>query len=121
MDAIIAGLLALTMAIFPISMPRAAASNGPEHSFTLDTHHTHDDVLASCDQAFAIVCGDHGSGNHDSSGSNCCGVGVCHAFEVSAAPDVHWPYATAAPMAIAGDEQVEGVNSGRLDRPPRTV
>jgi hypothetical protein len=120
MGPIIAVVLAITMAIFPIPMPRAAAWHGPQDAVMLGSHHTHDGASVSCDDASPVACGDHEHGTRDT-GPGCCGVGMCHAFQVSGAPDVHSPDACAVPMAIVGDEQVAGLVSGRLDRPPRSV
>jgi hypothetical protein len=121
MGPIIAVLLAITMAIFPISMPRAAALGGHDHAAVLEGDHgaaaeaVHHDVSTGDD------CLDHSGGSHDGSGLPCCGMGACHAFEMTVAPDVHSPVTSAVPLAIIGDEQVASVTPGRLDRPPRTV
>ena len=130
MGIIIVALLAITMAIFPISMPQAAASMGPEHPVTADigyAHatfdgvHEHAAVMASCDDVVASGCSDHDPGPHDPAGPNCCGMGMCHAFQLSVTPILNSPALSFAPVAIAGDEQVASAVSGRIDRPPRTV
>jgi hypothetical protein len=121
MDHIIAVLLAITMAIFPISVGQAAAVKGSEHAVALDAHHTHDEALVTCDSSVAATCSDHHTGNHDGTSPGCCGIGVCHAFQASAAPAVYSPHRSAVLMALTRDEQVDGIVSGRLDRPPRTV
>jgi hypothetical protein len=135
MDPIIAVLLAITMAIFPISMPRAAAFGEHGHAAAVEivhedvavaadhhaNHHDHADMVASCDLAAVGVCGQPESNSHDGATSACCGIGFCHAFQPSVAPPVFSPYLSAVPMSLARDEQVEGAFLGRLDRPPRTV
>jgi hypothetical protein len=121
MGHIIAVLLAITMAIFPISVGQAAAVKGSEHVVALDAHHPLDEALATPDGIVAGTCSDHHTGNHDGTSPGCCGIGICHAFQVSAAPAVYSPHRSAVLMALAGDEQVDGIVSGRLDRPPRTV
>jgi hypothetical protein len=120
MGPIIAVLLAITMAIFPISMPRAAAPGVHGHALTLETH-THDGVGLSCDHGASVTCGDHESANHDADSPSCCGMTVCHAFQISAAPDVLTPCMRVTSVSVSGDEQVGGITPGGLDRPPRTV
>ena len=129
MGTIIVALLAFTMAIFPISVPQAAASAGHRHAATADAGHAH-----------AALDGDHEHpdrdgvprhrpeclgrsrpGSHDCSGPVCCSMGTCHAFQASALPDLCSPAASIVPVALPGDEQVEGITAGGLDRPPRTV
>jgi hypothetical protein len=135
MGPIIAVLLAITMAIFPISMPRAAAFGEHGHGAAVEIvhenvavaadhhadHHDHADMVASCDPAAVGVCGQPEPSSHDGTSAACCGIGFCHAFQPSAAPPLFAPYLSAAPMALARDEQVEGAFAGCLDRPPRTV
>ena len=130
MGTIIVALLAITMAIFPISMPQAAVSMGPEHTVTaeigyehatFDGAHEHANVMASCDDVVVSGCSDHDPGSHDPAGPSCCGMGICHAFQLSVTPALTSPALSFAPIAIAGDEQVVSVVSGRIDRPPRTV
>jgi hypothetical protein len=121
MGPLIAVLLAVTMAIFPISIPRAAALSGHGHAAEFGTH-THDEAGISRDHESPAPCGDHhGSGKHDVGSPGCCGMGVCHAFQVSAAPDLLSPQVTAASIVLSADEQVRGVTPGSLDRPPRTI
>jgi hypothetical protein len=130
MGSIIVALLAITLAVFPISMPQAAASSGHEHAMAVsvehnhavvDADHQHVDVLASCDYTAASGCNDHASGPHDGTDPSCCGTGTCHAAETSLPPSLYSPLPSDAPMVMAGDGQVARVVSGRIDRPPRTV
>lgn len=130
MGTIIVALLAIALAIFPISMSQAAASMEHEHTATADTGHEHatlngahehPDVIASCDHVVASGCSDHDPGSHDPAGPNCCGMGMCHAFHLSVTPALNSPALSFAHISIAGDEQVVSVVSGRIDRPPRTV
>lgn len=120
MAPIIAVLLAITMAIFPIAMPRAAASADHRSTVTLDTHHSHGEADVSCARA-SVTCGDHEGDGHEASGSGCCGMSVCHAFQVSAAPAILCRHVTMTSVTVARDEQVGGVTPGGLDKPPRTI
>jgi hypothetical protein len=133
MGTIIVALLAFTMAIFPISMPRAAASTVHVHAAQA-AKHAHDDSAhshhgkdarlgAPCHHGLGAApgCDRHDGASHGQDGSNCCGGMGCHSFQVSAAPIISSPVASPTPLAIAGDEQVAGIVAGRLDRPPRTV
>ncbi|QRM34655.1 hypothetical protein [Microvirga sp. VF16] len=130
MGTIIVALLALTMAILPISMSQAAApaGHGPatavnaghEHA-AVDGDHEHADVLASCDDTALSGFSDQDGDTQDCTGLICCSMGACHAFQGSAPPSLYSPAASQAPMVMAGDEQVGGITAGGLDRPPRTV
>jgi hypothetical protein len=136
MSPIIAVLLAITMAVFPISMPRAAAFGQHGHAQTAKVvqdeaasaadhqnagDHGHADTVASCDPAVLGGCSEPQPSSHDGTTPACCGAGMCHAFEVSAAPAVFSPHLSPGPTVQTGDEQVDEAVSGRLDRPPRTV
>jgi hypothetical protein len=129
---IIAVLLAVTAGILVISAPHAAASGVQlalatavgEH---VDGTHSHEGTVHddhSSVQDLAEVrndCGDPASQHHGSGGTDCCNMGACHAFQALAAPILQTPYASAAVIAALGDEQVDGVVPGGLERPPRTV
>lgn len=119
MAPIIAVLLAITMAIFPISMPRAAASGAHRSPVTLDTHHAHGNAEVSCDHEVSVTCGDHEGETHEASG--CCGMSVCHAFQVSAAPAALCRQVTMTSITGIKDEQVWGITPCGFDRPPRTI
>jgi hypothetical protein len=129
MGTIIVALLAFTMAIFPIAVPQAAASTGHPHAATAGTGHTHAVLDGEHDHAHATAShgtdlsasADHGQGAHDCSGPVCCSMGTCHAFQASVLPDLSSPAASTIPVALPGDEQVEGITAGGLDKPPRTV
>ena len=134
MGTIIVALLAFTMAIFPISVPQAAASAAHQHALVasdghkhahehiVDGGHEHADVLASSsDDATLSASSDHDQGSQDCTGVVCCSMGVCHAFQVSENPSLSSPAGALIPMAMAGDEQVGGITAGSLDKPPRTV
>lgn len=132
MGLIIAALLAVTAGILVISTPHAAASGerlvaaatvlGHDHAA-----HSHEGAVdvepaSAHDHASAQEdCGDPASGAHHGSGADCCNMGACHAVQALAAPMLHAPYASAITIAARGDEQVEGVVPGGLDRPPRTA
>ncbi|MBM6595383.1 hypothetical protein [Microvirga pudoricolor] len=130
MGTIIVALLAFTMAIFPISVPQAAASAGHQHAAMVgvahehggvDGDHEHADELASSLDATLDASADHDEGSQDCSGPVCCSMGTCHAFQAGVAPDVHSPTTSQTPPAMPGDEQIAGITVGGLDRPPRTV
>ena len=132
MGPIMALLLAVTMAIFPISMLRAAAPGVHEHPVTLSadlehlptsgSEHASQTEVGSCDVPPVLAdCGSHGPGSHDTSSPSCCGMGACHVFQVTLGADMHSPVLSSAPVGIPGDEQVVGVISGGIDRPPRSV
>ncbi|QRM31335.1 hypothetical protein [Microvirga sp. VF16] len=129
MGTIIVALLAITMAIFPISVPQAAASAGHPHAATASAGHTHaafDEDHEHPDEAVSHgadlgAVADHDEGSHDCSGPVCCSIGTCHAFQASVLPDLSTPAMSTIPVALPGDEQVEGITAGGLDRPPRTV
>ena len=130
MGTIIVALLAITMAIFPITVPQAAASAGHQHAIMIDAGHEHTaidgehehvDELASSDDTSLRASTDHQQGSKDCSGPVCCSMGTCHAAQVSAPASVYSPTVSQASMTMAGDEQVGGITTGGLDRPPRTV
>jgi len=129
---IIVALLAITMAIFPISVPQAAVSAGHQHAMasaghkhvhehaTIDRAHEHADVTSHAD-VVSSASGDHEKGSRDCTGPVCCSMGTCHAFQDTAFPILSSPAASHLPIAMPGDEQVGGITTGGLDKPPRTV
>jgi hypothetical protein len=129
MGTIIVALLAIIMAIFPISVPQAAASAGHRHAATADAGHAH--AVTDGDHGHAHEMASHGidlsastdhdEGSHDCSGPVCCSMGTCHAFQASVLPDLSSPAVATIPVALPGDEQVEGIVAGGLDKPPRTI
>lgn len=129
---IIAVLLAVTAGILVIPTPHAAASGerpapaatvlghdhaAHSHEATVDVEYSsaHDHASARND------CGDSTSGDHGSGGTDCCNMGACHAVQALVAPVLHTPCASAAVRAVVGDQQVEGIIPGGLDKPPRTA
>ena len=130
MGTIIVALLAITMAIFPISVPQAAAWAGHQHAAMAGPGHEHAAVDGDHEHAVELTSShdvtlgdstDHHQGSKECSGPVCCSMATCHAFQESAAPSVYSPTVSQAAMALAGDEQVGGITTGGLDRPPRTV
>jgi hypothetical protein len=128
MGTIIVALLAITMAILPISVPQAAMAAAHGHATVVDTghehaavdgDHEHTDVPASS-AAFADLS-DHDGGAEDCTGPICCSMATCHAIQVGAPPSVYSPNSSQASMAMTRDEQVEGIPTAGPDRPPRTV
>jgi len=129
---IVAALLAITMAIFPVGMPQAAASTGHSHAALAAGHsHAggsaphHDEAAglqAVChSSAVQSDCDRNPADPHDHGDANCCGGLGCHSFQVSSAPIISSPITSRILIAVAGDEQVSGIAPGRLDRPPRTM
>ena len=132
MGLIIAVLLAVTAGILVISTPHAATSGErpvPAATVLGNDHATHShegalDVEQSSAHDHASArndCGDPASDHHGTGGTDCCNMGACHAVQALAAPMLHVPYASTITIAARGDEQVEGVVPGGLERPPRTV
>ena len=129
MGTIIVALLAFAMAIIPVSVPQAAPSAGHRHVATadaghvhaaIDADHAHPDGVASHGTELSAST-DHDDGSRDCSGPVCCSMGTCHAFQASMLPDLCSPAASKIPVALPGDEQVEGITAGGLDKPPRTA
>jgi hypothetical protein len=139
MRVIIAVILAISMAIFPIAMPQTAAMTGGHHGAAAATAHDHDHDASSAthhdhDLDALLDCvndrvGDshHGASCHQQAGVDgsgdafCCGSIACHAFQLTASPTVYVPLAVSSGLALSGEEQVTGDFFGRIDRPPRTV
>jgi hypothetical protein len=132
MGTIIVVLLAITMAILPISMPQAAMAAAHGHTTAVDAGHDHEHasldgdpdhahVQASSVDTASVDLDDHDGNSDDCTGPVCCSMGTCHAVQASAPPDVYSPNASRTPMIMGGDEQVGGITAGGLDRPPRTV
>lgn len=130
MRTIIAALLAVCMAIFPIAMPQAAALAGHSHQ-AVPVDHTHEKLnleqaSVHCEDAAVGVtsANEHGtaSGDHDGGdGSSCCGTTACHPFQVISTLTIGARLPVIGVVQVTRDHQVSGVFSGRLDRPPRTV
>jgi hypothetical protein len=129
---IIAVLLAVTAGILVISTPHAAASGERLASAATVLGHDHAahshggavDVQPASAHDHASArndCDDPTSGDHGSGGTDCCNMGACHAVQALAAPVLHVPCASTAVLAVVGDQQVEGIIPGGLDRPPRTA
>lgn len=130
MGTIIVALLAITMAIFPISMPQAVAHAAHQHVTRVGTGHEHGvaerghqhpDLQASHDAAAVGLSGSHDPDTQDCTGVVCCSMGACHAFQDTAPPSLFSPAVSEISIALTRDEQVEEVIVGGLDRPPRTV
>jgi hypothetical protein len=116
------------MAIFPISMPQAAAAKVGHHETQAAHSHVHDHAAAqACDDGDAGLIGSDRSACHerpDADGKGdtlCCGSIVCHVFQVSVAPGLYTPIARSISLSVAVDEQVPSAFLGRIERPPRTV
>jgi hypothetical protein len=112
------------MAIFPITMGRAAAIGGHSHAATAQIDHGDHVHLASGTDCTSLATDDDRapseSASHESAPS-CCSMGACHAFQMSAALSVSTPAGPARVIRAPGDQQVSGAFSVRIDRPPRTV
>jgi hypothetical protein len=130
MGTIIVALLAMTMAIFPISGLQAAAQAAHRHAsvadaghahLAADADHEHAETRVSLDAAVS-VSGDHDHpDSKDCTGLTCCSMGACHAFQITALPSLYSPAVSEASIVLTRDEQVEEITAGGLDRPPRTI
>lgn len=140
---ILALVLAVAMAVFPITMPRAAALGGMGLGGTLEaSHHVHappaatdrehrvghtyrkrtaDAAAAPSLQADGVSSSLDSEPGCEGTTSGCCGLSTCHAFQGSSAPLFHSPHRSASALAVAGDEQADGIAPGRRERPPRSV
>ncbi len=130
MGTIIVALLAITMAILPISGPQGAAQAAHQHVAVTTTghahgetdgNHSHADLQVSSDTGALGISGDHDSDTHDCTGVICCSMGTCHAFQITAPPALYSPAVSRVSIAMSRDEQVEEITIGGLDRPPRTI
>ena len=130
MGAIIVALLAITMAILPISGPQGAAQAAHQHAAVTtighmhgeaDGNHSHADLQVSFDTGALGISGDHESDTQDCTDVICCSMGTCHAFQIPAPQNLHSPAVSQVSMAMTRDEQVEEITIGGLDRPPRTI
>ncbi|MFC4172870.1 hypothetical protein ACFOYU_12460 [Microvirga sp. GCM10011540] len=130
MGLIIAVLLAVTAGILSVSTPHAAASGDRvapaasvdgygAHDHAGTVHHHAEASPAGDRVSTRGDCGDPSSGTHG--GSDCCSMGACHAVRSLVAPTIQSPCVSAAAIAVIGDEQVEGIVPGGLDRPPRSI
>ena len=128
MRAIVVLLLAISLAIFPVAMPHATVS-GSHHGASAVHEHEHraGNTSAACENEasfeelpMASVCNGQ-FGTSDRAAASCCGTVACHAFQVSAAPMLYVPFARPLARALPEEQQVTGLFSGRLERPPRTV
>lgn len=126
--AIIAAFLSLSVAIIPISMPRAAGMNltghhGPSAAPAHEHHQHHEtDAAQACDHqgpSRGFACHQHADADATDDGA-CCGSMACHFFQVSAAPNIYVALARSVSLAVSS-ERVSPTFPGRLDRPPRTV
>ena len=130
MGTIIVALLAITMAILPISGPQGAAQVAHQHAAVtttghthgeMDGNHSHADLQVSFDTGALGISGDHDSDTHGCTGVICCSMGTCHAFQIAAPSYLYSPTVSQVSMVMTRDEQVEGITIGGLDRPPRTI
>lgn len=130
MGTIIVALLAITMAILPISVPQVAMAAAHGHATVVDTghehaavdrNHVHAHVVAASLDTAAINLGGHDGDSHNCPGSVCCNMNTCHAVQASVPPSIYSPTVSQIHIAMSGDEQVGGITGSGLDRPPRTV
>lgn len=131
---VIAALVAVSMAIFPIGMGPAAGLVGGQHGFAGAGHHDvavagvqdhhpgKADASQACDADEAEALGAAGESAPDAqSAAFCCGGTACHFFQLSSVPPVLTPPTRPLALAAAGEEQLAGTVPDQLDRPPRTV
>jgi len=124
-DTVLALMLAVCLAVFPIAMPRAMAVAG--HGHAVAAHHPQAAEAGdehACASAEIDVADRHQHPSHDPDGRDgppCCGTMACHALQASSVPALGAPPTTIRVVHVTRDQQIAGVLSGRLDRPPRTV
>ncbi len=124
MRTILVVLLAVSMAVFPVAMPQAAASTGHNHASGAHEHEAPDGTAdVSAPHEDDTLEHEHAA-SHDQdegSSSSCCGTTTCHAFQVSSSPALGARLPLIGVVQVACDHQVPSVFPGRLERPPRTV
>lgn len=138
LSTLIAALLTLIVAIFPISGVGAAAVtvHGHNHSHSHShpaSHHDHDahehaaqDHGAAAEQhaVRGVHAASHDPGPageaRDWCGSVCCSFS-CHFYAAESAPGITVLPVMTAILHVKGDEQVGGGLQQRIDRPPRRV
>lgn len=136
MRVVIAALVAVSLAIFPIATAPAAGIgiDGGRHGLAGLEHHDnaaaglddfhHGKVGAShaCDAGEPAASSPAGDPAADAQcAAVCCGGMACHFFQVSSVPPISAPPAEPSGLAVPGEEQLAGTVPDQLDRPPRTV
>ncbi|NIX78261.1 hypothetical protein [Microvirga terricola] len=121
----IAILLALTMAVFPVRGVSAAVAMSLQKETVAAAAHHHDHASYDRDgQGEASVTRDVGSPSrhtpHHAAPATCCDM-ICHAITTTMAVVVGRLTPFARLRAILSDEQVESHLSARHERPPRTA
>jgi hypothetical protein len=112
---IIAVLLAMAMAIFPIAMPRAADQMATVHGLQIFSDHGSHHAEPCQDGS------EGGAAHHHGENTGCCGMGACHVFQVTSVQISFLILADPAPLGIQQDAQVGMNATERVDRPPRLI
>jgi uncharacterized protein involved in copper resistance len=126
MRTVLAVLLAVCMAVFPVAIRQAVASTGHSHAPGTHAHEAldgtaHADVSAPHEDDTLEHEHAASHGQDEGSSSSCCGTTTCHAFQVSSSPALGARLPLIGVVQVACDHQVPSVFPGRLDRPPRTA
>ena len=118
----LAVMLALALAIFPISGGQSAATIGHQHHHSVQTNHAGDHSIdAAADELASAAddCAGHKAPQGKQAG--CCDMGACHAFTTASLTILAYSASLVGSVADRRDDQVRGEPSARLERPPRTV
>lgn len=118
---VMAALLALSLAVFPISGARSVATIGHHHQHSAKgSVGDHSSILhdSADDLTSANDCSGHKAPQGKQGG--CCDMGSCHAFTAVPFALTGFPLLLMGSIAD-GDEQVRGDLSSHIERPPRTA
>lgn len=123
----LAGILALCMAAFPLTVTGAAAAATVASQQSAPIHFQHA-LHAEADQHAIAESAGHAAPAHQhasddpehDTATGCCGNVSCHFFQVSVAPSLKLnSQISVSALACGSDQQVQGTQAGRLDRPPK--
>jgi hypothetical protein len=134
--AVIAGLLALLVVLLPLGrgavhgatahahISLAEASTAHAHASTVDPHGDHG-VAAGMAEAGAPCEGTHTAGHHGpghaSQNADCCGMGMCHAVQLSDAVFIASPVGAGEALRPALAQRLAASGLARPEEPPRTL
>jgi hypothetical protein len=121
----IVAILALALAVFPLSGARAVAHGGHQLERAATAQQSHQAEVDSHDASVEMASDAHDCSSKEQGkphpATGCCDMGACHALAFVGSPIAAAPAPFGSSIVALGDEQVRGEFSFRLDRPPRTV
>jgi hypothetical protein len=122
----IVAVLAIALAVFPVSGARPIAHAGHQPELGATAHHSQHADAASHDASVEMAFDAHDCSSKEHHGTQhpatgCCDMGACHALAFVASIVVAGPAPFGSSIVVRRHEQVRGEFSFRLDRPPRTV